>query len=1062
MDPYLAHGKPTANGVVVKKGSLRPETSESTTEDSDNLDIFHSGYTPPPDASLGGRNPITRSPSIKPKYSAEQEDRRSLKMKVKKRKPDMLAPTTTQYLGDRSFLLDASSRDASNNSPPAVSPISLAPDDKENQRPVSRASTGDRIIAGGPSPIKSEEDTQRNFSVASTASNDKSDGGWVRPSTERPDTAKSERLFLRPSPTEEVMDFLTSQIQVAPVVEASQDGSNPGSVKSPAFHTATSATFPAAVHSPTTPASRYHSATSLPLPSVQVDGNEPRKSVEANGLTLPSHMVEEGDEYDERARKIYEGDEEDVLKSEAASWLGETNTLSKKTLEAYMQLFDFTGINMLSALRVLCGKLVLKGETQQFDRIITALSARWCECNSNHGFKAQDVVHTIFYSIILLNTDLHLADIGEKMSRSAYVKNTLPTIKRVVQDAAPHAFDETIKPSPSQSRPTLSFRNESSNSAPPTLPSLPPKSPLEQSSFDHEPEKIGFSKRLSMRPAFDRKDSDGCTPDSAAGSASNGLVNQPWSGTMRGWEFEIETILKSFFASIRSDPLPLHGAPVTELPAAERNLSIANFGGLKRTGSVVSKAPSDNASYRSKPGLRSMTMGFQSKYNRSRPKLYPASTLGSSRTSFDDGNSVWSPGQSSNWSKYSFSKTLTSTSMQSLGQFSSPSTSDFKHSIGFANALSQAIIREENFGGNGGADDESVSISVPGGLLEDEGLALEGAPWAKEGLVKHKHHLETPGKKAKERSWNDCFAVLSKGKLTLFAFNTSTKSTSMARKTLTKPHAGGRAASVNAPKVGGGDWMENAEQLDVFVLRQTIASTLPPPGYSKTRPHVWALSLPSGAVHLFQVGTPAIAQEFMTTANYWSARLSKEPLFGGVSNIEYGWSEQVINPALIEPSSQRPGTSSPTPPTRQGSGNHIHSNSGSGMPRPSFQSSIRGSFDTGFAPRAKLPGDKVQMADWHPPTQSMMASQLMEVDQLRGLTAYVANVETELARHNDLKHAIELAVSTPTNNSDLPVEAGNVDGSFANIRCSTLPARRITTAPSRTGSANRTIYSARL
>ncbi|KAI7055879.1 SEC7-like protein, partial [Hortaea werneckii] len=253
------------------------------------------------------------------------------------------------------------------------------------------------------------------------------------------------------------------------------------------------------------------------------------------------------------------------------------------------------------------------------------------------------------------------------------------------------------------------------------------------------------------------------------------------------------------------------------------------------------------------------------------------------------------------------------------------------------------------------------------------------------------------------------------GKLTLFAFNTSsTKAQSAGRKAQQK-NAASKGSSVTATKVGGGDWMENAEQLDYFVLRQTIASTLPPPGYSKTRPHVWALSLPSGAVHLFQVGTPEIAKEFMTSANYWSARLSKEPLSGGVSNIEYGWSDQVINPAVLERTesfSSPPG--SMNNPTR-----HMHSSSGGGnlqrrgsgtAGRPSFQSSLRGSFDTGFGSvKAKTPGDKVQIADWHPPTQSMMASQLMEVDQLTAVTAYVTNVENELAKHMELKHGIELA-----------------------------------------------------
>lgn len=52
-----------------------------------------------------------------------------------------------------------------------------------------------------------------------------------------------------------------------------------------------------------------------------------------------------------------------------------------------MSMFDFSSTNILSALRALCSKLVLKGESQQVDRIIDAFSKRWCECNPNHGFK---------------------------------------------------------------------------------------------------------------------------------------------------------------------------------------------------------------------------------------------------------------------------------------------------------------------------------------------------------------------------------------------------------------------------------------------------------------------------------------------------------------------------------------------------------------------------------------------------------------------------------------------------------------------------------------------------
>ena len=998
LDPYLVDEKVHPDTLPIPKHdeTSRPTTQESS-EDSDNLDIFHSGYTPPPDASLGKRDPLSRSPSAK--HSVEQQkDSPQTKLKVKKRKPEPLPSTSGQIPSDRNTLSPLSPRFRGiygrHGSSPVesakVSPITteMPIDNKENQRPVSRASTGDRIIAQSREIVPEE---QRKPSVVSSVGSEKAGDSWIRTSMQdRPESKKSEWLYLKPTPSDDALQPPSPDLST--LMEASNDGSAPASAKSPAFQTATSTTFPAGVHSPITPSTRYHSATSLPLFSVQLE-NEREKSLEA---ILPSPIVDEGAEYRERGRKIYEGDEEDVAKAEAASWLGEKNTLSTRTLQAFMHLFEFSGLNVLSALRVLCGKLVLKGETQQFDRIIMAFSTRWCECNPNHGFKAQDVVHTICYSLILLNTDLHLADIAERMSRSAYVKNTLPTIRRVVSDAAPNAFDDTVKPAPNNFRPALPW-TDSQNSVQ-TL------SPIEQAFEQVTP---GLSKRLSIRPPTERQNSDTGTPDSAGvAAASNALVNQPWTGPIKAWEFEIEAILKSFYASIRIEPLPLMGQPlVSELPSAERNLSVANLGGLKRSNSIVSKAQSDAAaSFR---GLRNMTMGFQSKYNRSRPKVYPSSTI-SSRTSFD-GDSVWSPVQSSTWSKNSFSRTLTSASMQSLGQHLTPITGDFKHSIGFANALSQAIIREENDFAQAAADNQSASLSVPRGLLEDEALALEGAPWAKEGLVKHKHHLETSGKKYKERTWNEAFAVISKGKLTLFAFNKSTKSMSMGRKAHTKAQTNGRAASAAAPRVGGGDWMENAEQLDVFVLRQTIASTLPPPGYSKTRPHVWALSLPSGAVHLFQVGTPEIAREFMSTANYWSARLSKEPLSGGVSNIEYGWSDQVINTALLEP---RQGAMSPNPPpSLQNRPMHSHTNSAGGMGRSSLQSSIRTSLDTGFGSRPRLPGDKVMLAEWHPPSQSMMASQLMEVDQLKALVAYVGNVEAELARHNELKQGIELAVS---------------------------------------------------
>lgn len=934
---------------------------------------------------------------------------------MKKRAPEEIRYSDT-YLGENSFLNDASgtSREPSvstvsrlptevtfgsvSDEPsrePKISPVGEYPPEVTlPERPtLSRVSTGDEIIASASQTVSPVEAAQemRDFSAGTGMSFNMSDESWVvtapsiRHTDGRPHSNKSNRIFLQPTDSEEKLDE-GSDGALSPLEgpHAASRGFSPIQSRTASL-----------TQSPEQPSTKFHSATSLPL--VQVEGADiPRASVEAHAVALASTtVIDDSAEYRERARKIYFGDEEDVMKAEAAAWLGEKSTISTRTLHAYMELFDFSGQNILSALRMLCNKLVLRGETQQVDRIIDAMSQRWCSCNPNHGFKAKDVVHTMCYSLVMLNTDLHLADIGDKMTRNQFVKNTLPTIKRVVSDAAPGAFEDTVRPGQLQSRPSLPWQ-DSSNSSVPTSPAFPPDGAEERSSLD-----VGrpLAKRLSIRPGTFRMDSDGLTPDSAGGSASNALVNNPWDGTIRGWEFEVETVLKSFFSSVRSEPLPLHGSAVIDMPSSNNLLGSSI---LKRSGSVVSKAPSDNTSYRSRPDFRSMTSRWHSKASRSRPKIYPTSTVASSRTSFDDNTSMWSPAQSSMWSKGSLGKTPTSMSVGSLGTHFMPS--DYKQSIGFANALSQAIIREESVGSGDNESFRNVS-----GLLEDETLELAGAPWAKEGILKHKHHLESPDKKAKERSWNECFAVIEKGRLTLFSFNTSSKATSMSRHR--NHHAkSGKAASVAASVVGGGNWTENAEQLDSFLLRQTIASTLPPPGYSKARPHVWALSLPSGAVHLFQVGTEDIATEFMSTANYWSACLSKEPLFGGVSNIEYGWSEDVINPALLNHTD-----STPTPPSSMGNrhgGMHSSSGSISQLPRPSMQSSLRGSLDQSFGTtRVKLPGDKIQISDWHAPVQSMMPSQLMEVDQLKALTTYVANVEGELAKHNELRHALGLAVS---------------------------------------------------
>jgi len=135
----------------------------------------------------------------------------------------------------------------------------------------------------------------------------------------------------------------------------------------------------------------YKSATSLPIvgadnqeegayamPSTVESPREPREPTPDATMADAAH---------ERAQKLYDGNEDFVSKEKAAAWMGDESAVRAKTLTAYMELYDFANLNILAALRSLCNRLVLKGESQQVDRILDSFAKRWCQCNPNHGFK---------------------------------------------------------------------------------------------------------------------------------------------------------------------------------------------------------------------------------------------------------------------------------------------------------------------------------------------------------------------------------------------------------------------------------------------------------------------------------------------------------------------------------------------------------------------------------------------------------------------------------------------------------------------------------------------------
>jgi hypothetical protein len=571
-----------------------------------------------------------------------------------------------------------------------------------------------------------------------------------------------------------------------------------------------------------------------------------------------------------------------------------------------------------------------------------------------------------------------LADIDQKMTRSQFIRNTIETM----QESSPKLFDR-----PEKGQHLGADRGRTSVER-------------ERSMY-----------RLSFRPP-PRNDANMSGMSDNSQDEGGPLVKTPFEGSVKAWEGQIELVLKDIYNSIRDERLPLFGAEQDKSQLGSNSQSsLSVMGMLKRSPSVLSKAPSESqVSIRGRNQENSRPSGSRwNSKSRSRVRGLGANGFSSSRTSFDDGGSIWSPTVSSaTWSRQSLGRTQTSMSMDSIG--SSYPRGDYQQSIGFANALSQAIIRED---GPLGSAPSVLSDEVKAAqLLDDESLELSGPPWVKEGLVIHKHHLDGVDRKAKDRTWTEVFAVIQKGHMSLFSFSPN--------KSLRQKGRRNNAMGKSAVPVGGGNWQDNATNVGSFSLRQTLASALPSPGYSRTRPHVWALSLPTGAVHLFHVGTPDISKEFVTTANYWSARLSTHPLIGGISNIEYGWSDAIINNSLVNAIHENSATASPHGgrSSRPGSSATINrarsSTQGSSYRSTSFDLGVR----PGSGPRGgKLPGDRIHVAEWTPPTQSMRPSNSPEGEQLETLLSYVKSIEADLQAHNQFRSPMLLAFTPRGQNS---------------------------------------------
>jgi len=103
-------------------------------------------------------------------------------------------------------------------------------------------------------------------------------------------------------------------------------------------------------------------------------------------------------------------------------YVGEGEGFNVEVLAAFIELFDFTGLEFDVALRQMLQKFILPPESQQIDRVMEKFAQEYYKQNpDNPVFTSSDTVYILAFSAIMLNTDAHNPNIKRKMTKSEFL-----------------------------------------------------------------------------------------------------------------------------------------------------------------------------------------------------------------------------------------------------------------------------------------------------------------------------------------------------------------------------------------------------------------------------------------------------------------------------------------------------------------------------------------------------------------------------------------------------------------------------------------------------------------
>ncbi|KAJ2143414.1 hypothetical protein IW136_001664 [Coemansia sp. RSA 678] len=721
-----------------------------------------------------------------------------------------------------------------------------------------------------------------------------------------------------------------------------------------------------------------------------------------------------------------------------AEWLGKREIFNALTLRYYITNFDFGGQRIDECLRRLCSHIYLRGESQVIDRLLVALAQRYVECNADTRLLTADVAHAVTYSTLLLNTDLHIADIRslDRMTRSRFVRNTIDTITQFQSAAAGH--DEPALASPPPQLPELDLTKRSIDSAhgraasladapltstpdepqmrtsePSTLRSLvgsmaslniaPVGTTVSRSSRDvvrlmggrgkrfsffessstsnangamgpagsvsasatpmlgsaTQTPSMGISSSPSSIRAFDRlrrKVSTSGThgrsrsgtvsmdePPGSVGRATQSTGNAVRSGASNGMPIlaELTTILKEVYAGIKSRPLgqPAFARQATLLLERQRQQQQISHDHLFGARTSVALAHGKHSLEVDTAHSRLMQTGSHTAY----ADYDSHSSAGTGR-----------PSSARSMPLHAVQRTRSITSMNMGGR--PPQHPDLRPGDSGRRGGSSVL----NFGAGVRASPSSASM---GFTASPAYTAYMRSPLENQhirsGVLVRKHLFERAGKKASHRAWRTCYVSVDRGTVAMYKMD-------------------GRHGHPD-----GRELTDTSLQLGSVSLRHTMTHMLPSPGYSRSRPHVFALQLPSGGVYLFQTASEIELRDWVAACNYWAARESKAPyMIGGVYNMEYGWDNTGDFTLRFDERDAR-------------------------EERGEEPTAAEVAADERRVAEEREASRGASILEWTPPNNPMQRSDLDEAAQLKALMHHIAYLEEELVAHKKVQGSID-------------------------------------------------------